>query len=240
MLKNIRKYVVVATFALIIGVCVGCLSRGDKSGAFLALSTAIPATAVAKGKKEGGVAPIFDTSGMSKAQLEAKLQELYAQANSNQGGVFSIRFNDGSEATHYEAGEKLRDANGRLTDKVAVGGEVKSARDSGTLSVYGFGRNPVTLYAGQWLDLLATRSHAILSVINEKADSIDAYISRKTGNTKQTLNRELITSALARFQPATLVVTEENVDDVQKALEVWLESSSETEGEAVEATGTEG
>ena len=184
--RNTSKTVLGLFLALALGVIIGCFATDNYEGAALAvLTTAVPATAVVKGRREGGVAPVLDTKNMSKEDMEKMLQNLYAKVNTPSNGAFSIRFNDGSDP-----------APDRQVDGKTVPG---SKRDSGAISVYGFGRNPVTLYAGQWIELLGTSAHSILSAIQQKADDIDAYIAKKTGNHKQDLNRAQLKAALALF-----------------------------------------
>lgn len=119
--------------------------------------------------------PVVDVSKLSEEQAKSMLASLMAQRGSSRDAVKTIRFNNGTESTFYAPGEKMRDG------KIAEGGEVNSARDSGTLSIYGFGRNPISLYANQWIDLFLFGG-AVVDHIVANADAINAYVRAKAGN----------------------------------------------------------
>lgn len=179
-------------------------------------------TAVTKAKRHG-VAPVLDTKGLSRAELEALLRQYHAKVNSGSAQQFSIRFNDGSERTFYTAGEKAyADGPDLKKGQIAKGGELKSARDSGGLSVYGFGRNPISLYAGQWIEL-AESMPEILRVIKEKRVAIDAYIATKIGNSKQAINAAALDAQLALFTPVS--ETETASEEVEQAAQAASSSN---------------
>lgn len=142
--------------------------------------------------------PVADTSNMSRDELIAELSRLQAQRGPSRSATKTIRFNDGKEPNLYAAGDKMLDSFGKATGKIAKGGEVKSARDSGTISVYGFGRNPMSMFAGQLLEFLAFGPD-IAVYIRDNADWIDEYVAGKVGNTSRNINRELLDQVLEQF-----------------------------------------
>lgn len=137
--------------------------------------------------------PILDVSKMDEDEVRLRLQELLTKqaAQGDRVAQRTIRFNDGSETIYYEAGEQMREGG------KAKGGEVKSARDSGTLSIYGFGRNPISLYANQWLDLFQFGGE-VVDHIAANADHIDEFVRTKRGN--ESGKRDVNMAAVERLQ----------------------------------------
>jgi hypothetical protein len=149
-----------------------------------------PKTAVQQATRQIAV-PVLDIDAMSEDEVRAALKRLQSQQGTQRGATRTIRFNDGSDPTYYTAGDKLLDSQGRVTNKTAVGGEVKSARDSGTMSIYGFGRNPISLYPSQWLELCAFMPD-IVNFVGSNVDHINTYLQEHSKGRADRINEELV------------------------------------------------
>lgn len=152
--------------------------------------------------KRNIAAPVYDVENMSVEEMKKALATLQSQIATGSVTTRSFRFNDGAEKTFYVEGEEIRDPNtGKLTGKKAKGGEVKSPRDSGTISVYGFQRNPISLYPRQWLELAAFMQD-IVGFIFLNHEHINEYLrTRKGGEQGQNdVNMELVAQLQSTYE----------------------------------------
>lgn len=164
-----------------------------------------PATAVsAKRTVNPG---LIDVTKMTPEQMQAELNRLYAKEQSTVDS-FKLRFNDGSEST-LEFSDEAKTIPVYHTEGKLKGQQKGSARDGGGISIYGFGRNPITLYPNQAIDL-AGRIPALLEFIAERADLIDAYVAKKSGSHKNDINRAELTAQLAAHGITWPAVVEDN------------------------------
>lgn len=190
-----------------------------------------PATAVTKASVKG-VQPVLDLAKLTPEEKDTMLLKLFGKVNANSNENFSIRFYNGQDSTleFDDAGKPVLWESGPNKGK-----QKGSARDGGGIGVYGFGRNPTTLFANQWIDL-AARMPAILAVIQERHDEIDSYITKKTGSAKNAINEAALQAAVEMFQPkvAPLVVTDDNVGEVEAALQAYIDSDSQSESDSPE------
>lgn len=186
-----------------------------------ATAGAAPATSVTASRTVKPVA--VDHSKMSKAELldyVASLEAKQSQTVSN----FKIRFNDGTDPA-----PDTTDRSGN-----AIAG---SKRDGGGISIYGFGRMPITLFSKQVIDL-ASKMPAILTFIAERVGQINAYVAKKTGSHAQDLDRNALAAALALYQPAPLELTTEAANEFLLA-NGWLTQAPEGEAPSPEQVGDE-
>lgn len=128
------------------------------------------------------VAKGMDLSKMSKAEMLDMVQTLLEERRRAPGIALQkmIRWNNGSDPNFAE------------------NGEVVSARDTGSISVYGFARRPTTFYAGQWV-ALAHYMQDILHFIEKNLEDINQYVSQRLGNESKRLEPEDVEKALALF-----------------------------------------
>lgn len=151
--------------------------------------------------------PVVDIDKLDDSQVRSMLANLLSRQSTSREAVKTIRFNDGTEATHYTKGEKM------LTGGIAKGGEVKSARDSGTLSCYGFGRNPISMYANQWIELLQY-GPAVLRFIGENLDHINEYVrTRNKGSVERDIDLATVNTLLGQWGEDPVIIE----DDEAKA-----------------------
>lgn len=183
-----------------------------------------PSTAVQTVKRIAQ--PVLDVDKMSEDEVRAALKRLNAQQGSSRGMTKSFRFNDGTAPTKYEKGDKILDASGKPTGKIAKGGEVKSPRSSGTYSIYGFGKNPVSLYPSQWIEL-AFFMPDIIRDIHANADHIDEYLQEHSKGRADLVNREALSQLLEQFTAPDLVVK------LQGELDAATELLAGTPGDSV-------
>lgn len=183
------------------------------------------------------IQPTMDVDSMDEAAVREALKRLQAQ-RANGTVQKTIRFNDGSDATFYAQGEELLDDRGRKTGKVAKGGEVKSARNSGTISMYGFGRNPISLYPSQWLELFEFAPEVVQYILNHQ-EHIDDYIAKK-GNAERKINEDLLLFLSGAYEKGGLwTPVVEPSSTTEKTLEAANHDTDDTEGieEGGEAVG---
>lgn len=125
--------------------------------------------------------PIFDVTNMTGEDAKKMLKKLLEQrANQvNFAIAKAIRWNNGTEPN-------------------VQGGELVSARDTGSISVYGFARRPLTLYAGQWM-ALARYMPDILTFLKSNLDDINVYVEKRLGNKSKNISAEDVQAALQLF-----------------------------------------
>lgn len=126
--------------------------------------------------------PEMDVDGMDVDQLRAALREAQARRMAMPAMAIqkAIRWNNGAEPN------------------VGDNGEVISYRDTGSISVYSFGRRPVTFYAGQWIQL-AHYMQSILHFIQQHREAMNAYVEKRLGNKSKEVSQEDIEGALMLF-----------------------------------------
>ena len=140
-------------------------------------STAAPKQITPRGRQ-----PLANLAKMNKQELIEYLQDLEERISKGGFGQTinkAIRWNNGEEPN-------------------VQNGEVVSPRDSGSISVYGFARRPLTLYAGQWVQL-AHYLPAILEFIEEHQDDINQYVEQRLGNGSKAVTSDEVKNAQALF-----------------------------------------
>lgn len=124
-------------------------------------------------------APMVDATKLTKAEAVTMLNQLLAQQQRGFAVAKAIRWNNGAEPNIQN-------------------GQLVSARDKGGISVYGFSRNPVTLYAGQWL-ALAQYMPDVLRFIDEHREEINEYVEQRLGNKSKEVSEDEVEAALNLF-----------------------------------------
>lgn len=133
------------------------------------------------------IEPTVDVASLSEEEARSMLARLLASRSSLRDSTKTIRFNDGTESTlEWEDEAKTKP---KMDPK--TGRQVGSARNSGTISIYGFGRNPISLYPNQWLDLLLF-GQDIAEFIAAKEGAINAYLTRRQGEKAQLVNVDAV------------------------------------------------
>jgi|SRR5688572_13607132 len=123
---------------------------------------------------------IQNVDEMSREQMIELIQQLAAQRRVGVPIQKALRWNNGAEPN------------------ISDNGELISARDTGTISVYGFGRRPVTFYAGQWIQL-AHYMPDILHFIANNREAMNEYVEQRLGNKSKELSKEEVDGALSLF-----------------------------------------
>jgi hypothetical protein len=126
--------------------------------------------------------PEMDVESMSREEMIEAIKRLSTQ---RQGAVViplmkAMRWNNGAEPNYADNGEMI------------------SARDSGSISVYGFMRRPITLYPSQWVQL-AHYIPDVLHFIESNLDAMNDYVNERLGNESKALAPEEVEAALKLF-----------------------------------------
>jgi hypothetical protein len=175
------------------------------------------------------IQPTLNVDEMTDEQVRETLKRLQARQSRFNDVQKTIRFNNGTETTFYSQGEKMYGGG------IAKGGEVKSARDSGTLSLYGMGRNPISLYSNQWLELLEFGPDICTFIVNHQAE-IDEYIAKaNAGNSAgpdRKINEDLLLHLLGGFEKGGLWTPPVDAEASTEGTEVVEPPAEGGEGEA--------
>lgn len=170
-----------------------------------AAATPKPQTAVQAHRTVSNPVAEVDLSKLSVDELRefaTKLQAKQARAAERESTKL-IRFNDGSDPNIYEAGQKMLDG------KIAKGGEVKSARDSGTISVYGFGRQPISMFPNHLISFAGWLLDSVLPFIASNEEAINAYAKTKPNyKASMLVNRAELDSIVERWNAVEVVPDE--------------------------------
>lgn len=136
--------------------------------------------------QRGSRRPILDVTGKTHDELVEMLKKLLDEQEAGRGangGVFPL-----TKAVRWNNGEEPNVQNG----------EIVSARDTGSISAYGFARRPLTLYASQWVGL-AHYMPDILRFIEANLEGVNGYSAERLGNRSKELSAEDLQAALALF-----------------------------------------
>lgn len=158
-------------------------------------------------------APLGDLSKMSQEELLAIIEKQQSELSQSTTSVHSFRFNNGTEPTFYAEGDDLKD---RRTGKLHAVGDLKSPRDSGTFSLYGFGRNPISVYPNQAIEMAVVLMDGILPYIKDNQAAIDAYLATRPNFRNS--NKVAITDlegVLSRWSVAKAVDQESETPDAE-------------------------